>query len=162
MPALDWFFAVTLLLSMLLGAWRGLVYELISLLGWVAALLLGRWFAGDVAALLPMAGASDTLRHVLGFLLVFVATVMLGSFLAVVAKKLLTTVGLRPADRALGALFGLCRGVLLLLLISALVNLTAVKDSALWLESQGAHLALQLLVQIKPLLSPELAPYLPT
>lgn len=162
MPALDWFFATTLLLSMLLGAWRGLIFELISLLGWIAALVLGRWFAGDVAALLPLAGASDTLRHVVGFLLVFVALVMLGSFLAVVAKKLLTSVGLRPADRALGALFGVCRGGLLLLLISALVNLTPMKDSALWLESHGARLAVHWLAQIRPMLSPELAPYLPT
>lgn len=161
-PALDWFFAAALLLSMALGAWRGLVFELISLVGWVAALLLGRWFAGDVAALLPLGNVSDTLRHVLGFLLVFVATVMLGSFLAVVAKKLLTTVGLRPADRALGALFGVCRGALLLLLLAALVNLTPAKDSAPWQQSHGAQLALQALGQLKPMLSPELAPYLPT
>jgi hypothetical protein len=88
MPALDWFFVAVLLLSMLLGAWRGLVFELISLVGWLAALALAWLFAGDVAPFLPMRGASDSLRHVLAFLLVFVGTVMASALLAVVFKKL--------------------------------------------------------------------------
>ncbi len=161
MPALDWFFAGVLLLSMLLGGWRGLVYELISLMGWVTALVLARLFAGDVAQHLPMAGASELLRHVLAFLLIFVAAVMAGTLLAVVAKKLLNTVGLRPADRALGALFGLSRGGLLLLLLSALVSMTAMKDAALWQESHGARIALSILATLRPMLPQDLAPYLP-
>ncbi|MBP9906736.1 MAG: CvpA family protein [Rhodoferax sp.] len=161
MPALDWFLAAVLLLSMLLGAWRGLVFELISLAGWLAALALAWLFAGEVAQVLPMRGASESLRHVLAFLLVFVGTVMASALLAVVFKKLLSTVGLRPADRALGALFGLSRGLLLLLLLAALVSMTALKDAELWQQSQGARLALLALAHLKPVLPPDLAPYLP-
>lgn len=161
MPALDWFFVAVLLLSILLGAWRGLVFELISLVGWLAALALAWLFAGDVAPFLPMRGASDSLRHVLAFLLVFVGTVMASALLAVVFKKLLSTVGLRPADRALGALFGLSRGLLLLLLLAALVSMSALKDAELWQQSQGAQLTLRALAYLKPLLPPEVAAYLP-
>ena len=35
MAALDWIFVALLLASMLIGAWRGLVYEVLSLAGWV-------------------------------------------------------------------------------------------------------------------------------
>jgi membrane protein required for colicin V production len=162
MPALDWIFAAVLLLSMLLGVWRGLVYELLSLVSWIAAFVVAQWLAQDVAGRLPISGGgSDVLRYGAGFLLVFVATVMLGSLLAVVAKKLLTTVGLRPVDRVLGAAFGLCRGVLLALLASALVSISPMKKSAVWQESRGAELALLLLKGLKPMLAPELERFLP-
>ena len=53
MAALDWIFAAVLLASMLIGAWRGLVFEVLSVLGWVAAFFAAQWFAADMAALLP-------------------------------------------------------------------------------------------------------------
>ena len=62
MALLDGVFAGVLLLSMVVGAWRGLVYEVLSLAGWVAAFLLAQWLAPDVAAHLPMAGASELIR----------------------------------------------------------------------------------------------------
>lgn len=40
MTALDWIFLVVSLGSLLLGAWRGLVYEVVSALSWVAAFSL--------------------------------------------------------------------------------------------------------------------------
>jgi membrane protein required for colicin V production len=35
----DWVLLTVLALSLLLGAWRGLVFEVLSVLGWVAAFL---------------------------------------------------------------------------------------------------------------------------
>ena len=54
MPTLDWFFVAVLLVSLLIGAWRGLVFEVISLLSWIAAFVLAQWFAPDLALKLPM------------------------------------------------------------------------------------------------------------
>ena len=45
MAALDWIFVALLLASMLMGAWRGLVYEFLSLAGWVVAFVVAQWFA---------------------------------------------------------------------------------------------------------------------
>lgn len=161
MPVLDWIFAGVLLLSMLLGGWRGLVYELLSLMGWIAAFWVARWFGPDVAGRLPINGASDLLRDVAGFLLVFVATVMLVALLAVLSKNLLNQVGLRPVDRMLGAAFGLTRGALLLLLATALVLMTAAKDSVIWRESTGARWAVVVLKESQPMLPAHLAQLLP-
>ena len=161
MATLDWIFAAVMLASMLLGAWRGLVYEVLSLLGWLAAFVLARWLAADVANYLPMSGTSDVLRYAVGFLLVFVATVMLSGLLATVLKKLLATVGLRPVDRALGAIFGASRGVLLLLLATLLGGMTPLKDSQAWTDSQGVGMAETVLKGIRPVLPSELDRYLP-
>lgn len=161
MPALDWIFAAVLLLSMALGAWRGLVYEVLSLINWVVAFVLAQWLALDVAHGLPMSGAGDAARYAAGFVLVFIASVLVGALLVVVVRKLIATVGLRPVDRVLGAVFGLSRGVLLLLLVTVLVNMTALKDSTTWQQSVGARVALVVLKGIKPALPRDLDRFLP-
>jgi membrane protein required for colicin V production len=161
MPALDWIFAAVLLLSILLGAWRGLVYEVLSLINWIVAFVVAQWLALDMAQRLPMSGASDTVRYAAGFVLVFIASVLVGGLIAAVVKKLIATVGLRPVDRVLGAVFGLTRGMLLLLLVTVLVNMTTLKDSTAWQESVGVRVALVALKAIKPALPRDLDRFLP-
>lgn len=161
MPALDWIFAAVLLLSMLLGAWRGLVFEVLSLLSWVAAFVLAQVFALDVANYLPVAGGSDVMRYAAGFVVVFLAVVILGSLVAVVVKKLTLAVGLRPLDRALGAVFGSVRGVLLLLLATVVVSLTPMKSSQAWQASVGAEVAVSVLKGLRPALPSDMEKFLP-
>lgn len=162
MAALDWIFCAVLLVSVLLGAWRGLVFEVLSLLSWLVALIAARFFAVDMALLLPMQGSSDGLRYAAGFVLVFVAVLLVGSLIAVVSKKLMTSVGLRPVDRVLGALFGSLRGGLLLLLATAVVHATPLKSTVAWQESVGAGLAMAVLKAVKPALPRDLEKYLPS
>ena len=161
MPALDWIFAAVLLFSMVLGAWRGLVYEVLSLVNWVLAFVLAQWLALDAAQHLPMSGASAPMRYAAGFLLVFVLVILLGGLVVVLIKKLTAAVGLNPLDRALGALFGVLRGVLLLLLATVVVHMTPMKDSSAWRESVGAAMAEALITQLKPVLPHELNRFLP-
>jgi membrane protein required for colicin V production len=54
MASTDWILLAVLAASLLLGVWRGLVYEVLSVIGWIAAFLLAQWFAPDVAEKLPM------------------------------------------------------------------------------------------------------------
>ena len=161
MPTLDWVFAGVLLVSMVLGAWRGLVFEVLSLVSWVAAFVLAQWLAGDVAQRLPMSGASDLVRYAAGFALVFVASVMLGSLVATLVKSLMSAVGLRPVDRVLGAIFGTLRGVLLLLLATVLVGMTPMQTTSVWQTSAGVSLAEVVLKGVRPLLPLELGKFLP-
>lgn len=161
MPVLDWVFATVLLLSVLLGAWRGLVFEVLSVLSWIAAFVLAQWLALDVAHYLPMSGASDMVRYAAGFLLVFIATVMFGGLVAALLKKLMASVGLRPVDRVLGALFGAARGLLLLLLATLLGAMTPFKASPAWQESQGVAISLVVWHTLQPSLPRELVKHLP-
>jgi membrane protein required for colicin V production len=161
MTALDWIFCAVLLVSVLLGVWRGLVYEVLSLLSWLVALVAARYFALDMAQWLPMHGSSDTLRYAVGFVLVFVLVLMVGSLVAVVSKKLMSSVGLRPVDRALGALFGALRGALLLLLVTVAVTATPLKSSTAWQESVAVRSAESVLKTVKPMLPRDIEKFLP-
>ncbi len=162
MVALDWIFAAVLLASMLIGAWRGLVFEVLSLMGWVASFLVAQWFAEDMAALLPMGQSAEALRYAAGFVVVFVGAVFACGLLTWLAKKLVDAIGLRPADRALGALFGVLRGMVLLLAAAVVAGLTPMGDAGWWQESQGAPILAEVLRGLKPALPEEFGRHLPS
>ena len=86
MAGLDWIFLVVLVVSLLLGVWRGLVFEMLSLAAWVAAFFVAQWFAADVAQWLPMSGAAEPLRYAAGFLLTFMVAAFAGGLVAVFVK----------------------------------------------------------------------------
>ena len=160
MTTLDWALLGVLGLSMLLGAWRGLVYEVLSVLGWAVSFFAAQWFAPSVAAILPLQSVSEPVRYAAGFVLVFVGVLVVCSLLTVAIKELVQAVGLRPIDRTLGAGFGILRGLILLLAATVVVNMTALKNSAWWQESSGAGVLNTALISIKPMLPEQFAKYL--
>ncbi|MEO6972941.1 MAG: CvpA family protein [Rhodoferax sp.] len=162
MATLDWILLAVLLLSLLLGALRGLIYEAMSLLAWGVAFWLAQRYALDAAQKMPLANASEPLRYAAGFAVVFVATIFAGGLLAWLTKKLVEALGLRPADRTLGGAFGLLRGAVLLLALAAVVNLTTLKNSQWWEASQGATILTSALKGLKPVLPENFGKYLPS
>ena len=161
MSSTDWILSAILAASMLLGVWRGLVYEVLSVIGWIAAFLLAQWFAPDVAEKLPMQSSGETLRYAAAFVLVFIASVFAAGLLSALMKKLISAVGLRPVDRILGAVFGIFRGLILLLALSVVVHMTALQESDWWVESQGGPMLMTLLKGLRPMLPEKFGAYLP-
>lgn len=162
MATLDWIFAAVLLGSMALGAWRGLVYEVLSLLNWALAFVLAQWAAAVVGAMLPLGGLGEGLRYAAGFALVFIASVFLGGLLAFGASRMLSAVGLGLVDGLLGGLFGLLRGCLLLLAVTLVVGLTPWKSASPWRSAKGVQWAQSALVLLQPVLPQAFGKYLPT
>lgn len=161
MPTLDWIFIAVLVISMLVGAWRGLVYEVLSLANWIAAFVLAQWFAPAAAHWLPMSGGTEVVRYVIGFVLVFIVALFVGGMLAFLIRKLVAAVGLRPVDRVMGAAFGIVRGVVVVLAFAVVVSMTAMHSSIWWTDSTGAEVANVALKGLKPVLPEEFGKYLP-
>lgn len=160
MAAVDWILLGVLVFSMALGAWRGLVYEVLSVLGWAVSFYVAQWFAPQVASWLPLQSASDPVRYAAAFVLVFIAAVFAAGLLAFLLKKLVEAIGLRPVDRTLGAAFGVLRGVILLLAATVVIDMTALKSSDWWQESRGAVALTATLKGLKPMLPEQFAKYL--
>lgn len=161
LATLDWLVLAVLLASAVLGLWRGLVYEVLSVLNWIAAFLVAQWLAPAAAAWLPMGGWGEPLRYAAGFALVFIAALFVGGFVAWLVKKLIEAVGLRPVDRALGGVFGLVRGTVLVLVLGVVVHLADLKDGAWWTESMTAGVATAALRGLKPVVPETFGTYLP-
>lgn len=161
LSAVDWILLAVLSLSLLLGLWRGIVQEVLSLAGWVAAFYVSQMYAPMAAAWLPMEGSSQMLRYAAGFVVVFVAVLVATVLVSWVVKKLISAVGLGPLDRLLGSLFGLMRGVVILLAVTVLVGMTPMRDTEAWKQAQGAQWLQQLLHVLKPVLPADFGKYLP-
>ncbi|NUR22402.1 CvpA family protein [Frateuria sp.] len=132
---IDYAILVALALSVLIGLWRGLVSEVLSLAAWIAA-FWAAWVLGPVVASRFGHGISlPAARILLGYGLCFVAVLVLGALLRFIVRRLLWSTGLGGLDRLLGMLFGFARGVLLVTLAVFLAGFTALPREAGWQES---------------------------
>jgi len=157
MAWLDYAVLGVLAVSVAVGVWRGLVKEVISILGWVIAFLAASLFGGPLGGAMPQAIPTPELRIAAAYVIVFVLSLIVASLLGLLLSKAVHAVGLGALDRMLGAGFGIARGALIVLAATLLAGLTSVPREAYWRESQcGAYLA-QAALAIKPLLPQTLA-----
>ena len=121
-------------LSLLLGALRGLVREVVSLAGWIAAFVLATAFSGIVAVQLPQS-LGPLLAGLLSFLLIFAGVLLVSGMVGLVLSLLVRAVGLGFLDRLLGAAFGVVRGVAIALLAVLLAGLTPLPREPFWRQA---------------------------
>ena len=121
-------------LSVLLAVLRGVVREIAALAGWAAALILSGLFAQQLAQWLP-AALSPMLRAVIAYLVIFLGVLLLSGLVGVLLAKLFRAAGLGFTDRAVGALFGLVRGALIVFVAVMLAGLTSLPREPFWREA---------------------------
>jgi membrane protein required for colicin V production len=102
-------------ISCFAGAARGFIREVMALVVWVTAGFFAAAFDERAAPWFSGVIASPSLRLVAGFALMFIVGVFLGGLITNMLSKLTSAMGLGSADSALGMLFGLIRGVLLVM-----------------------------------------------
>lgn len=119
-------------LSVFLSVLRGFVREILSLAGWVIAFLVARMYTLQLEPLLPAAIPGDSLRLLAAFLILFLATLLVASLLAIALSEIFKKIGLGWLDRSLGAFFGLARGVLIVWIMVLLGGLTPLPQDPVW------------------------------
>ena len=147
--------------SLLLGTWRGFLYEVTALGSWVFAFFAARWAAPVVGGWLPMGESSEDIRYAAGFALIFIGAAFLGGMVAWMVKRAAAALGMRPVDRVFGAVFGVVRGLALLLVVAVVVGMTPGRDASWWSESGSAHMLLAVLGELRPLLPEPVSKYVP-
>lgn len=161
MTGLDWIFVAVLLGSLLLGAWRGFVSEVMSVLNWLLAFVVAQWLGQDVGQRLPMGEMSDVLRFAAGFVLVFVLVALSGGLLVWMLTRLVASSGLKRVDRALGAGFGVVRGVIVLMAVTVVVEMTPMRSSGWWRDSTAVGISNAALKGLKPVLPDAVGKFFP-
>lgn len=131
----DYAIIAIIAVSVLVGALRGFIKEVFSLLVWAAAFLVAWHFSGDVAALMESAVTLPSARLAMGFAGLFIAVLLVGGLLNYLLGKLVQTTGLSGTDRLLGGLFGAARGLALVVALLLVSGFTPIPADPWWKES---------------------------
>lgn len=160
MTALDWIVILILALSVIRSLMRGLVEEIFSLGAWIAAFLAGKWGAAVVGPLLPMGTQSESLRYFAGFVVVFLVMMIIVMLLGRLVKGAVGAVGLGGADRLVGGVFGVLRGLVILTGLTLAAGLTALPQTGFWKNAVSSGFLETLATGVKPLLPAKLAQHI--
>ena len=153
----DWTLLAMVALSVLIGLWRGLVFEVLSAAGWLVAYFGAQWFTPQwsvhVPFAVPIGTPGSALNHAATFALCFIALLVLWGIASKLVRMLVRAVpGISGADRLMGGVFGLVRAMVLMLAIATVIGLTPLAKSAAWQESHVAVWTQDLLLRLKSVL----------
>lgn len=135
MTIFDYLVLFVLGASVVISMVRGLVKEVLSLIGWVVAFVVANTYAAQLALLMPEVVPGEVLRLILAFIALFIGTRILMGLLSMVLGALLDAGGLSIFDRLLGAVFGLGRGLVIVLAAVILSGMTSLPQQDLWQDA---------------------------
>jgi membrane protein required for colicin V production len=98
----DLSFLAILALSVHVGLMRGLVFEVLSLLGWIVAYIAAQWLSPAVAPHLPVGSAGSSLNHAAAFACTFIAVLIVWALAARLLRMVIHATPLSLVDRRAG------------------------------------------------------------
>lgn len=149
-------------ISVLVGLARGVVFELLSLAGWLVAYLAGLWLTPELQPHIHVGDPGSSLNYGAAFAIVFLVTLVLWSLGARLVRALIHATPLSVIDRVLGAGFGLLRGVVVLLVVTAVIGVSPWAKAVAWQRSQGAVWLNAWLLELRPVFTSEISQHLST
>lgn len=149
-------------LSVTVGLLRGLLAEVLSLLGWLAAYFVAHRYGAEFAPSVPVGVAGSPLNVDVAMGILFVLVLVCWGLMSWLINKLVRASILSGTDRLLGGVFGLARGVVIGLVVATVVNMTPLCHEPAWQASQGAAWLQVMIDELRPLLPNSVNHYLPS
>lgn len=144
-------------LSALISLFRGFMREALSLAAWIFSFWISWTFFRELAAHFEPWIAVPSVRLGVAFLLLLVATLVIGALVNYLVGQLVEKTGLTGTDRMIGIFFGIARGVLLVGIAVLLAGLTAIPADPWWHESVLVSYFQDLAIWLRDLLPPDIA-----
>jgi membrane protein required for colicin V production len=119
-------------ISVAIGAIRGLIREAFSLAGWVLAFIAANAYGAEVAGMLRSSIHNEQARVAAAYVLLFVAVLLVMGIAGFLLSRLFKIAGLGLADRGFGAIFGLVRGIVVVLVLVLMGGLTELPKNPMW------------------------------
>lgn len=141
MTIFDYLVIFVMVASVIISMMRGLVKEVLSLAGWVVAFVVANAYAAALAVMLPAVVPGEVLRLILAFIALFIGVRILMGLLSMALGALLDAGGLSLFDRALGAVFGVGRGLVIVLTAVILCGMTSLPQQDFWKNALFSPLA---------------------
>ncbi len=152
MTIFDYLVLFVLICSIVISTLRGLVKEVLSLLGWVVALVVANAYGQDLAVLLVDVVPGDATRLIAAFIALFIGVRLLMGLFAMAVDAIIRRSGMNVADRGLGGLFGLARGLVLIMAVVLVCGMTAIPQQPFWKNALFSPLAETAAGTVKPFL----------
>lgn len=132
----DWVILGIVVVSCLFGLMRGLIKEALSVANWIIAVLIAVTFRDPLASLLVNQIETPSLRQIVAFSSLFIATLMVGALVNYLISELVKITGLSSTDRVLGMVFGLLRGFVVVMAVLLLIPpIISIDQDKWWTES---------------------------
>jgi len=157
MTTFDYVVITVLVASVLLGVWRGVVGEIIALVAWGLAFFAAKWWGSEVARLFFTGISDPVMRIVAAWVAVFVVVLLLMALLRLAVRGLLSALGLSLSDRLLGIVFGVLRGLIIILALVAVGGMTSVPKEKWWSEAYFSAPLETAVLAGRPWLPPEVS-----
>lgn len=132
MTSFDYIVLAIIGLSIILSVMRGFFREALAILGWIAAFVVAKTYVNQILPMMPENIPTESLRILAAFLVLFLATLLVSSLLAIALSAIFKKIGLGWLNRLLGAVFGLARGMLIVCIVVFLAGLTDLPNDARW------------------------------
>jgi membrane protein required for colicin V production len=159
MTVFDYAVLIIIGLSVFLGIMRGLVREVLGLVGWVAAFFIAKTYSSQLVPMMPIDIPTDGLKILAAFLVVFLATLLAASLLAIALSAIFNKIGLGWLNRLLGIFFGLTRGVVIVCIIVFMAGLTDIPKDSRWRDAMFSAPIEALVLNVLPWLPESIAKY---
>lgn len=121
--------------SALLSITRGLVHEIISLLAWIIAFFIASRYSIEVVPFLSGLIESQSIRMLTAFSITFFIVLLVTMLASRLFSTLVRSVGLGLIDRMLGVLFGLSRGLVIVLFLVLAAGFTPLPQQPFWQQA---------------------------
>lgn len=157
MTIFDFLVLFVLICSIIISTFRGLVKEVLSLVSWIAAFVVANAYGEDLASMLPDMISGNMMRLIVAFIALFLGVRLLMVLLSLAVEAMVKAGGLTVADRGLGGLFGLGRGIIIVLAVVLLCGMTSIPKQAFWKEALLSPLAETLALTVRPFLPGDIA-----
>lgn len=155
MTIFDYLVLFVLITSIVISTLRGLVKEILSLLSWIVSFVTANAYGENLSGLLPGAIPGATVRLIVAFIALFIGVRLLMMLLSMAIDAVIKATGLSLADRGLGGLFGLGRGLVIVLAAVLLCGMTSIPQQPFWKEAVLSPLAETAARTVKPFLPGE-------
>lgn len=153
----DYVILAIVVVSAAISVLRGFLREAISLLGWVFAFWLALTFADDVSGLFERYVSQPSIRHGLAFFAIIVGSLVITAVVMYFVRLAIDKTEITGTDRALGVVFGIARGIVIVAILVLFAGLTALPRDPWWKESQFLPHFQVLAMEIRSMLPPEVA-----
>lgn len=160
MTIFDYLVLFILIASIVISTLRGLIKEILSLLSWIIAFVVANAYGAQLAPMLPSMIPGEAVRLMVAFVALFIGVRLLMGLLMMAVDALIKASGLSLADRGLGGLFGLARGVVIVLAAVIVCGMTQIPQQDFWQNALLSPMAETGARTVKPFLPDALAQHI--